>query len=645
MLGSRRLQAVSSALGRQRISFAVVAPALVVCLQIRAQPAGSYSRNEAHEFLTAYCTPCHHSKSPGGGLNVQALVAADQVASNAEKWSRIVVRVRNGEMPPRGAPAPAVEAREHFGNWAENRLKAEVCSAGTSPGPAPLRRLNRSEYTATIRDLLDIHLDVGHALPADGAGGEGFDNAAETLFLSPVHAEKYMEAAKLAITTLATDAKARARVFIVKPEDNLAPEQAARAILEPLLMKAYRRPVQQNEIDPYVALFRSARKSGSTFEDSVLFTLRGVLMSPQFLFRIERPNPQPRPRLLDDYALASRLSYFLWGTMPDSLLFDLAAAGKLQDPETLKWQVARMLRSPKSTEFLTRFVEQWLGTRELGRSINPDAKLFPMFADDELRADIRYQPVMFFREILVNNLSLLNLIDSGFTIATRKLQKLYGLNVKPPRPDAGGQPQRIELPEGSHRGGMVGMSAVLIASSYPHRTSPVLRGKWLLDTILGTPPPPPPPDVPALDEHDDGTPRSMRERLSKHRANPVCAGCHSRIDPLGFALENYDAMGRWRTEDAGKPIDSSGELPDGTTIAGPEELKAALLQKKSLFVRNLTTKMLAYALGRGLTLRDSCTVDSIAEIVKSSDYKAQSLTDAIILSSPFRYQEAAVDHK
>ena len=546
-------------------------------------------------------------------------------------------------MPPKGAPVSKIEERENFTAWIGNSLKAEACAGGVSPGPAPIRRLNRAEYTATVRDLFDIHLNIGNNLPADGAGGEGFDNAAETLFLSPIHAEKYMDAAKLALETAARDAKGRAKFLIAKPGDGVSPEQAAHKILAAFLPRAFRRPTDEGDLTPYLSLVQSAQKQGGTYQESILFALRGVLISPQFLFRVEAPNPTPEPRLLDDYALATRLSYFLWGSMPDSLLFDLAAEGKLRDPEILKWQVRRMLRNPRSTDFIQSFVEQWLGTRELGRGVNPDAKLFPQYAaEDELRADIRYQPVMFFKEILTNNLSLLNLLDSKFTIVTKKLQKLYDLNVKPPRPEAGSQPQRIDLPEGSHRGGLLGMSAVLTVSSYPHRTSPVLRGKWLLDAILGTPPPPPPPNVPALEDHKSATTQTVRERLTMHRANPVCASCHSRIDPLGFALENYDALGRWRTEDAGKPIDNTGELPDGTKFEGPDQLKAALLERKGLFIGNLTRKMLGYALGRGLTLKDSCTVDSIVAQLQASDYSAQTLIDGIVLSMPFRFQEGTV---
>lgn len=383
----------------------------------------------------------------------------------------------------------------------------------------------------------------------------------------------------------------------------MTPEAAARAILENFLPRAFRRPAEPADYDFYLTMFHTAQKRGESFENSMLYALCAVLISPQFVFRTE-------PKPLDDYALASRLSYFLWGSMPDSLLLALASEGRLSDPEILKAQVARMLRNQKSTDFARSFVEQWLRTRDLLQAFKPDPELFPEWSDAEIQGDIRNQPTLFFREILANNLSVLDLLDSNWTIATRKLQRMWATAIRPARPNNQEQPQRIELPEGTNRGGLLGMPAVLMVSSHPHRTSPVLRGKWMLDSILGTPPPPAPPDVPKLEEnHEGAAPTTLRERLAQHRANPACASCHDRIDPLGFALENYDVLGRWREEDSGKPIDASGKLPDGTTFNGPAELKAALVHKKKLFVRNLTNKLLGYALGRGLTLQDSCTVD------------------------------------
>jgi hypothetical protein len=332
------------------------------------------------------------------------------------------------------------------------------------------------------------------------------------------------------------------------------------------------------------------------------------------------------------------MSYFLLGSMPDELLEDIAAAGKLHDPAVVHELIPRLLRREQALEFAKRLVDQWLRIRQLDTDKAPDAKLFPAWTTDEdLRSDIRLQPAIFFHEILKRDLSLLNLIDSSQTVVTRKLARHVGETVTF-NGDAQ-QPQWADLSKGSTRGGLLGMPAVLAVSSYPYRTSPVLRGAWILESILGTPPPPPPAEVPALEKQASAeSPRSVREMLMLHRANAACATCHNRIDPLGFALENYDFIGRWRDQDAGKPIDNRGELPDGTVVAGPQSLKAALLDRKELFVRNLTVKMLGYALGRGLTPQDSCAVDRIVAELKENDYRAQKLIELVVLSVPFQYQ-------
>jgi hypothetical protein len=605
-----------------------------------ASPLHAYTFAESQAFLKTYCVTCHSGKAPAAGFNVAEVSGATSIGDRAERWTRIAARVRNSEMPPqRSVPPPAPENRESFVKWIDESLHAEACTAGPVAGYSPIRRLNRAEYTATIRELLNIHLNVGHDLPADGAGGQGFDNAAEVLFLSPVLAEKYMDAAKQSLEFAIRDSRGRARIGIVEPGASLSPIQAARNILRSFLPRAFRRPVAERELEPFLALFRGAQQEHQTFDGSVTYMLRGVLMSPQFLFRVEAPNPGAGERLLDDYALASRLSYFLWGSMPDEMLFDLAGTGKLHEPEVLKEEIGRMLRSDKSMDFMESFVTQWLGTRELGKEFVPDAKVFPNYASDaDLQGDIRFQPIVFFHTMVANNAPVTDLIDSNWTIVTRKLVTLYGLDKSVLRKDNQEQPHRIDLPPASNRGGLLGMSAVLAVSSYPYRTSPVLRGKWVLDAILGTPPPPPPPNVPTLPEHVGVHPQSMRERLAVHRENPVCASCHSRIDPIGFALENYDALGQWRTEDGGKPIDNTGELPDGTKFEGPSQLRAILLQRKDLFLRNLTSRMLGYALGRGLTRKDFCTVDSIMAQLASNGYRSQALIEAIVMSPPFRYQ-------
>lgn len=610
---------------------------LATCALARA--ATDFTFEKAQSFFGVYCQSCHGVKPGTGGFLLERVSTPDTLETEARKWTSLSNRVRNGDMPPKGSPAPTIDEREGFTRWVEETLRAKACASGPVPGPAVSRRLNRDEYAATIRDLLDIHLDIASKLPADGAGGEGFDNAAETLFLSPLHAEKYMETAKFITDFAAKEFKSRNKIFTAKPGPGVTARQAARKILEQFLPRAFRRPVGEADIASYLSLFDAAQKEGQAFEPAMLYAVRGVLVSPGFLFRFEPPNNGTAPRALDQFALAARLSYFLWGSMPDELLFDVAAAGKLDDPEVLKQLVRRMLRNDRSLGLAQRFVEQWLHTRELATDKAPDAKLFPTYAEDEeLRSDIRFQPILFFQEIFMRNRPLLDFIESKHTIGTSNLTKHYGVKM-PLRQTGTKQPQWVELPDGSRRGGLLGMSAVLAVSSYPYRTSPVLRGAWVLDTMLGTPPLPPPPNVPALEDPPAGAaPKSMRERLSQHRTNPACNGCHSRIDPIGFTLENYDAIGRWRDQDAGKPVDNVAELSDGTRVEGPDGLKKTLLDRKDLFVRNLTRRMLGYALGRGLTVKDSCTVDAIVAQLRENDYSAQTLIDGIVSSVPFRMQ-------
>ena len=589
----------------------------------------------ASSFLKTYCEACHQGAKPAGGFAV-ALVEKDA------RWNRVAQRVRNMEMPPKSAPAPALDERERFLKDVETALHQQACAAGPIAGPSPLRRLNRDEYSATLRDLLDMHLDIGRFLPADGAGGEGFDNAAETLFLSPLLTEKYLDAATFAVDFASKEYKSRAKILIARPGPGVTADTAARGILNHFLARAFRRPITAAAVTPYLELFHTAQREGHTFEESIFSTLRAALVSPLFLFRSEPVNRLGIQRPLDAYALASRLSYFLWGSMPDEFLTDVAASGKLNNAEVLKQLVGRMLRNDRSLVFAERFTGQWLHTRELSADKAPDAKLFPDYTrDEELRSDIRLQPALFFREMLIRNRPVLDLLDSTHTVATGKLEKHFGLKL-PLNKDARSQPQWVELPEGSNRGGLLGMPAVLAVSSYPYRTSPVLRGVWILEALLGTPPPPPPADVPALPESGTGAAAAtLRERLAQHRANAVCASCHSRIDGLGFALENYGVLGQWRDTDAGKPIDNAGELADGTHFKGPRELRETLLVRKDVFVRNLTSKLLGYALGRSLTLQDGCTVDAIVKRVRENSYSSQSLIQEIVLSAPFRYQAPA----
>ena len=313
----------------------------------------------------------------------------------------------------------------------------------------------------------------------------------------------------------------------------------------------------------------------------------------------------------------------------------VAAEGTLQEPETLKNQVIRMLKDPharKVRNFAQTFVEQWLGTRALGREFKPDKSIKGY--DSELEGGMKYEPVFFFHEILTENRPLLDLIDADYTYINRRLSRHYKV-----KGEFREQPKRVDIENDPHRGGLLSMAAILAVSSHPHRTSPVLRGKWILETLLGDTPPPPPPGIPPLDEdsHEEEA-QSLRQRLEQHRADPACATCHDKMDPLGFSLENYDVLGRWRTEEGGRLVDAKATMPDGTEFEGPAQLKQILMDRKDKIVRHLTRKMLGYALSRGLTFEDFCTIDAIVEDLKANEYASHRLLMGIVESIPFRYK-------
>lgn len=603
-------------------------PFLAATFLWAAPPADTYAFPQAQALLNSKCAGCHSGAKPSGGFSIAKLTTPKSFEDESRAWSRILTRVRDGDMPPKQVEPIAASLREPFVRYVDRTLHAAACADGLSPLPARIRRLNRNEYSSTLRELLNVHVNAGQSLPADGAGGEGFDNAAEILFISPIHAEKYLDAARIGLEYAFADPKSRS---VVAPS-NLRP----REILEKFVPRAFRRPARPGEVDRYFALFEQATKRGDHFDAAMQFALQAILVSPNFLFRIEDTNPSPEPRYVPDYELATRLSYFLWGSMPDEELTRVAASGKLNNAVVLREQAVRLLKDERSRDFAESFVEQWLNTRELGRDIKPDAKLFAPYYEVETQSGIRYEPILFFQEVFSRNLPLDEFIHSKNTVISNRLVRYYNIKV-PERIQQ--QPIWVTLPDDAHRGGLLGMAAIQAVSSLPTRTSPVLRGKWVLESLLGTPPPPPPANVPELPEaHAGEAPKTLRERLELHRQNPVCASCHQKIDPIGFGLENFDAIGRWRDQDAGKPIDAKGTLPDGASFNGIDELKKVLLERKDLFVRNLTSKMLGYALGRGLTLEDQCSVDRIVAAVKADGYRSHTLVKEIVLSVPFRYQ-------
>jgi len=425
------------------------------------------------------------------------------------------------------------------------------------------------------------------------------------------------------------DTEPRRRIFVCRPRGAADEDRCATQIVAALARRAYRRPIRNDEIASLMRPYRLARETGG-FEDGIRLALQRMLVSPDFLFRVEVDPPGAAPGAayrVSDVELASRLSFFLWSSAPDEELLGLAERGRLRDPAVLERQVARMLADARARTLVSNFVGQWLHLRNM-ETILPDPAAFPDF-DENLRAALVRETALFFESMLREDRSLLDLLRADYTFLNERLARHYGI--------AGihGTEFRRVTVTSEERKGLLGQGSLLTVTSYPNRTSPTLRGKFVLENLLGSPPPPPPPNVPTLEEGQDVGRLTMRERMAQHQANPVCASCHARMDPLGFALEGFDGLGRWRPA-----VDSSGVLPDGTTIAGPAGLRRVLLDRHDQFVATATERLLTYALGRGVGPLDMPAVRAIVRDASRDDYRWSSLVMGVVRSVPFQMRSA-----
>ena len=429
----------------------------------------------------------------------------------------------------------------------------------------------------------------------------------------------------------------RERIFTCRPagDDDAEARACASSILETLARRAFRRPVSAADLDVLLPFYDAGRTEGG-FEAGVETALRRILVDPEFIFRAERDPDGVAPDAayaLNDLELASRLSFFLWSSVPDDELLDVAARGELRDPAELRRQVRRMLADSRSAALVDNFAVQWLLVRNLGAA-RPTPSEFPDF-DDNLRQAFARETTLFVESILREDRSVVDLLDADYTFVNERLARHYGI------PDVyGDRFRRVDVAD-EHRRGLLGHGSVLTVTSYPNRTSPVLRGKWVLDNILGAPPPPPPPDVPDLEDNPVGEVLPMRERMAHHRRNAICASCHARMDPLGLALENFDANGRWRIAEGGNPIDASAELADGTSFSGPAGLRDLLLRRPEQFAETVTAKLLTFALGRGLEHYDAPAVRTILHDAEPRRYTFSALIEGIVESVPFRMRRSA----
>lgn len=610
----------------------------VILVALSALARGDDFASKAVPFLEAHCYECHGADDPKGGIEVHGILSTDAAYRHHEFLDKIAEAVEWQDMPPEEdvETLPTDAERDAFLREI-NRIRGQLAK-GEFPrqaGRPTLRRLNRDEYSYTVRDLFGVDFLAGSGFPADGAGGSGFNNTGDALFVPPVLMEKYVKASREIIDALYASPGKLDRLLVSRPSEDRTPDQAAREILTIHGSLAFRRRILEPEVDRLLSLFQRRIERGDDFQQAMRSPLQALLVHPSFLFRVEHDEPGKDEWRLDDFELATRLSYFLWSSMPDRELFRLADEGRLSDPEVLESQIGRMLDDPRLEAFARHFGGQWLGFEDLREVANPDTGRFPGFTPS-LRVSMYRESVDFLKYLLRENRPATELVHADYTFLNAELARHYGVDGV-----EGNRLRKVRLDD-RNRGGVIGQASILTATSMPLRTSPVKRGVWILDNLLGTPPPPPPQDagvLPADDRSSEGL--SFREQLEIHRDKPNCSGCHSKIDPLGFGLENFDAIGRWRDRDVnGKPVDSLAVLPGDIRFSTPAELKDQLLSSDELFLRNLSRRMLSYALGRQLEYYDEPVVSELVSDLRGHQLKLRSLVSAIVRSHPFQHRSA-----
>jgi hypothetical protein len=737
---------------------------LFICAAGYVNAADSSGFGVVRGILENTCSACHNAQVASGGLNLLPLAKSASVAENRETWQRVVQKLRSGEMPPKGIPRP--EGIDAAIRYLQGEFDRADRRAPVDPGRVTARRLNRNEYSNTIRDLLGVEFHAEKSFPTDDLG-DGFDNIADVLTVSPVLMEKYLAAAqRIAARAIGADplpkpftveyaAKehkirrpdlstieathrvdfdgeytvrfglpgerapdgkpvtlgfwmdgkllaskpvptkpsglvyfdpyseeemrlflpegdhvfragfiddpfvkdltahdaynrkknkfldsitfigpypssvekpCRKKILLCDPNSGAA---CVQRIVATLARRAYRRPVTAKEVSALMKFVAMAKADGQSTEQGIELALEAMLVSPNFLFRLERDPPgSAGPHPVSEVELASRLSYFLWSSMPDDELLSLAEAGKLRTPGALDAQIRRMLADERSSVLGQNFAGQWLELRNLD-VVKPDPQKFPEWGP-ELRDAMKTETQMFFDYVLRQNRPLADFLDAKYTFLNERLARFYGITGV-----QGPEFRRVDLST-DERGGVLTQAGVLTVSSYPTRTSVVIRGKYILQNILGDPPPPPPPDVPPLDEAAVGTSASLRQQMEQHRANPACASCHNKMDPLGFGLENYNGIGKWRTMDGKFPVDASGTLPDGKTFSTPAEMRTVLRSRLPEFAHLMVEKMMTYALGRGITSADRPAVNDIARIWARKNYPFKDLIYFVAHTAAFQ---------
>jgi hypothetical protein len=621
---------------------------------LSAQPKYDFI-NQIRPVLDKHCFSCHNVGKVAGGINLEKYENAGRLLDDGHIWLKVVKQVQSGQMPPDTKPSLNDEEYQLLVDGINDILVSSLTE--NNPGRVVIRRLSHREYHYTMLDLLGVDFRAETFFPSDGSGGSGFDNYARTLFITPLKLERYYEAAEQIISEAYASPELWQKivpepyleswwqrswqwlsVLLTNADPLEHPSLNAEKVLYPFASRAYRRFLKTEEKEDLLSLFQAVYASSDTLPPSRRFdlaiqqSLTSVLISPHFLYKVEDEQPTDKPYPLSSFELATRLSYFLWSSMPDQTLFDAAYRQNLHDPQVLARQVERMLQDPKARRFSESFITQWMGITQLKESSPVDPERFPFFTD-ELRTSMYRETVDYFYHVLTESRNFLDLIDSDYTFLNESLAAHYGIEGV-----EGDEMRKVALNDQS-RGGVMGMGSVLVSTSLPLRTSPVLRGKWVLEEILGTPPPPPPPDVGDLPEESVKDGVSLRKLLEFHRDNDACRSCHQKMDPIGFGLEHYDATGRWRNAYGdGELIIAWDTLASGETFNGPVELKKILLEKQENFARTLVERMFTYAIGRSIEFVDEPTMQHLSKTLLENNFNTTMLIQELVKSYPFRYR-------
>ena len=588
-------------------------------------------KDNVSPFVKKYCTRCHGSRAKAG-INLQSALKNPVGSSASLHWKKAIANVEVRDMPPEdSSKIPSNEERLQF----INGVKKIKYLAPRDPGPFVIRRLTKTEYANTLRDLYGVDTSIADSLP-DEVIGEGFLNS-----ISPLQSELYLGIAnKLIDQVISPEGKAPASIQktlfgeVVSNESNSKKDLLKTAKF--LTRKSFRRPPTMSELDVLINVYNLGLKNNLNHSESLGLMLKAVLVSPQFLFITPSAEFKSNEKIvsIDSYQLASRLSYLLWSSPPDQQLANLADEATLINPEVLKEQVNRMLNNPKSKALFDGFGAQWLRLNNLENQVF-DMEIFPDMTLS-LRMAMIDEARLFFRSIIKENKSVIEFVDSDYTFLNEQLSKLYGITESV----IGEDMRRVKLTN-PNRGGIIGMPATLASTSFSNRTSPVRRGVWVLEQVLGERVPSPPPDIPELEEldHENEQGLTLRQRTELHQSEATCANCHKLLDPIGFGLENFDAIGRWReVNNEGLRIDSSGQLPNGEKFTSPALLKSLLIKRKGDLARNFTEKFMAHALGRQLEGYDYIVIDQLMDKISADDYRIRTIITEVITSYLFTHR-------